>query len=319
MFAGPGRYKDGASSTPIMILESAINDPNMCDSLITIFNDKDEKNSQSLELEISKIPNIQNLKNKPSILNNEIGTEIVKQFEQMKLVPTLLFVDPWGYKGLSLRLVESVLKDWGCDCIFFFNYNRISMGLTNELVKEHMDALFGENCAAILRTKIQNVSTSERELIIIEELCQILKGKDNRFVLPFRFRNNSGMRTSHHLFFVSKHFKGYEIMKEIMAKESSETIQGVPSFEYSPAAQRQPLLFELSRPIEDLEKMLIDNYTGRTLKMVDIYCEHNVGRRFIKRNYKTVLKKMKEEGKITTNPIDLRAGSFGDDVMVSFP
>ncbi|MBA3073062.1 MAG: three-Cys-motif partner protein TcmP [Anaerolineae bacterium] len=91
LFSGPGRYKDGASSTPIMILESAINDQNMCESLITIFNDKDEKNSQSLELEISKIPNIQKLKNKPSVLNNEIGTEIVKQFEQMRLVPTLLF------------------------------------------------------------------------------------------------------------------------------------------------------------------------------------------------------------------------------------
>jgi len=236
-----------------------------------------------------------------------------------KLKNTLLFVDPWGYKGLSLRLVESVLKDWGCDCIFFFNYNRISMGLTNDLVKEHMDALFGENCAATLRAEIQNVGTSERELIIIEELCQTLKGKENRFVLPFRFRNNSGMRTSHHLIFVSKHFKGYEIMKEIMAKESSENIQGVPSFEYSPAAQRQPLLFELSRPIEDLEKMLIDDYKGKTLKMEDIYCEHNVGRRYIKRNYKTVLKKMKEEGKITTNPIDLRPGTFGDNVMVSFP
>src|SRR5207248_10024637 len=41
---------------------------------------------------------------------------------------TFLFVDPFGYKGLSLQLVNSVIKDWGCDCVFFFNYNRISMG-----------------------------------------------------------------------------------------------------------------------------------------------------------------------------------------------
>ncbi len=56
-------------------------------------------------------------------------------FEQMNLVPTFFFVDPWGYKGLSLRLINSVLKNWGCDCIFFFNYTRINMGLENELVK----------------------------------------------------------------------------------------------------------------------------------------------------------------------------------------
>ena len=72
----------------------------------------------------------------------------------MNLVPTLLFVDPWGYKGLSLNLIDSVLKNWGCDCIFFFNYNRINMGLNNENVKEHMDALFGEQRANELRHKL---------------------------------------------------------------------------------------------------------------------------------------------------------------------
>ena len=61
-----------------------------------------------------------------------------------------MFVDPWGYKGLSLRLINSVLKDWACECIFFFNYNRINMGLGNDAVKEHMDALFGEERAAEL-------------------------------------------------------------------------------------------------------------------------------------------------------------------------
>ena len=80
-----------------------------------------------------------------------MGEEIVKMFEEMSLVPTLFFVDPWGYKGLSLRLVNSVLKDWGCDCIFFFNYNRINMGLSNPFVKEHMNALFGEERAEEFR------------------------------------------------------------------------------------------------------------------------------------------------------------------------
>jgi len=63
----------------------------------------------------------------------------------MKMVPTFFFVDPWGYKGLSLQLVNAVLKDWGCDCLFFFNYNRTSMGLPNELVEEHMNAWSGES------------------------------------------------------------------------------------------------------------------------------------------------------------------------------
>ena len=45
-----------------------------------------------------------------------------------------------------------------------------------------------------------------------------MKEIGGEFLLPFRFRNIKGNRISHHLVFVSKHRKGYNIMKEIMAK-----------------------------------------------------------------------------------------------------
>ena len=75
----------------------------------------------------------------------EVGEKIAEIFKQMDTIPALFFVDPWGYKGLSLRLISSFLGSWGCDCIFFFNYNRINMGINNQAVKEHMDALLEKN------------------------------------------------------------------------------------------------------------------------------------------------------------------------------
>ena len=144
LFAGPGRYLDGKESTPLLILQQAIADPEMRQMLVTLFNDKDEKHSRELDAAIKALPDVGLLKHQPTVLNEEVGTEMVKQFQNTKMVPTLFFVDPWGYKGLSLQLVNSVLKDWGCDCIFFFNYNRISMGLSNPVVEEHMNALFGK-------------------------------------------------------------------------------------------------------------------------------------------------------------------------------
>jgi three-Cys-motif partner protein len=142
LFAGPGRYRDGSASVPLMVLENAIADPNLRDKLVSIFNDKDENNTQTLEEEINSLEDIETLKYKPQVLNHEVGTEIAESFEKSGLIPTLFFVDPWGYKGLSLRLINSVLKNWGCDCIIFFNYNRINMGLNNPVVTEHIDALF---------------------------------------------------------------------------------------------------------------------------------------------------------------------------------
>ncbi|MDO9585434.1 MAG: three-Cys-motif partner protein TcmP, partial [Syntrophales bacterium] len=284
LFAGPGRYLDGSQSTPLRILQNAIQKPDIRDRLVTLFNDKDEGNAHSLEKAIAEIPGIKTLKYEPQVENEEVGDEIVKMFESMSLVPTLFFVDPWGYKGLSLRLVNSVLKDWGCDCIFFFNYNRINMGMSNPMVKQHMDSLFGEERADILRPKLDLCNPRQRELMIIEELCQAIKSYGSRFTLPFRFRDATGQRTSHHMIFVSKHFRGYAIMKGIMAKESSGSDQGVPSFEYSPAdfLPKQSLLFQLSRPLDDLQDMLLGAFAGQTLSMLAIYREHNADTPYIK-------------------------------------
>lgn len=240
LFAGPGRYKDGSKSTPIMVLETAISDPDISQMLVTIFNDMNPDSAQNLEQTINQIPNIQKLKYQPDIRNFEVGEQIVQMFESMSFVPTLFFVDPWGYKGLSLRLVNSVLKDWGCDCIFFFNYNRINMGLNNSAVEQHMNALFGDNRASKLRHELEGINTpEERELHIVNELAQALRDMGGKYVLPFRFKDKKGRRTSHHLIFVSKHFKGYDVMKGIMANASSSKERGVASFEYNQASERQ--------------------------------------------------------------------------------
>jgi hypothetical protein len=259
------------------------------------------------------------LKYPPTVWNEEVGTEMVKEFASMRLVPTLFFVDPWGYKGLSLQLVNSVLKNWGCDCIFFFNYNRVNMGLTNPVVREHMNALFGDARADALRTKLEALSPEDRETCIVEELCNALGAGQTRYVLPFGFKNDIGTRTSHHLIFVSKHPLGYGIMKEIMAKESSLHEQGVPSFHYSPADKRFPLLFELNRPLDDLEELLLTKFAGQTLTMNEIYEAHHVGRRFIKKNYKDVLKQMEAKKLISCEPAKRKIDTFADSVKVTFP
>ena len=77
LFSGPGSYKDGSKSTPLIILERAIAHPDMPQMLVTLFNDKDSNNTQSLQQAIDSIPNISRLSYKPIVLNKEVGEEIV--------------------------------------------------------------------------------------------------------------------------------------------------------------------------------------------------------------------------------------------------
>lgn len=319
LFAGPGRYKDGAVSTPLRVLQKAIEKPLYAERLLTIFNDKDSENVRTLNEEIKKLPGIGTLKHKPAIWNKEVGEEIAKLFGEKDTIPILAFIDPWGYKGLSLDLVQSFLKSFGCDCIFFFNYSRINAGLSNPLVKEHMAALFGEERAASLRAELEPLDPPAREATIVNALAEALKGYGHRFVLPFCFKNDAGTRTKHHLILVTKAFKGYEVMKDIMAKASSSHGQGVPSFTYCPAASpKQQLLFELNRPLDDLRGMLLRDFAGKTLTMREIYVQHSVDRPYIAKNYKDVLATMEQQHAIHTSGRKSNRG-FADGIQVTFP
>ena len=321
LFAGPGRYEDNTKSTPLLVLEHAIKDPEMSKKLVTFFNDTDPENVRSLGEAIQNLSGINNLSHTPVIENIEVGAAIIEQFQKTSLVPTLLFIDPWGYKGLSLNLIDAVLKNWGCDCIFFFNYNRINMGLNNSSVKEHMDALFGETRADELRGKLKYLNPDDRELAIVEELGQAFQNLGYEYVLPFRFTNDKGSRTSHHLIFVTKDFRGYDIMKGIMAGVSSSSAQNVASFEYNPADVRTPLLFELTRPIDELAQMLLLEFSGKTMSFMGVYKTHSIGKPYIKKNYKSVFKQLEKDGEIITNPPSSkrRRDTFSDKVIVTFP
>lgn len=328
LFAGPGRYKDGTKSTPLLILERAIADPDMRERLMTVFSDADPTNTNSLQQAIDAISGISSLKYKPQIITEIVDGKIAKEFEEITLVPSLSFLDPWGYKGLSCRLINSVIKDWGCDSIVFFNYNRINMGLCNNIVEEHINALFEKDRADILRVKIKPLEPDERECEILKAISEALGEMGGDYVLPFRFRCGKGKRISHHLIFVSKSSKGYDIMKGIMAKASSSSKEGIPSFEYYPARSddnNQPYLIPPSSLIEELKNMLILEYAGRELSFLDLYNDHNVGRPYIKPNYRKALLGLETQNKIETAPPaeerPRRKGeaTFAENVTIKFP
>lgn len=106
LFAGPGRYKDEVPSTPLRVLGSAAKDPTLRNMLVGIFNDAHAPYARSLEEAIDSMPEFGQLKYKPRVGNRQVGPAIVEELEAIKMVPSLLFVDPWGYKGLSLRLID---------------------------------------------------------------------------------------------------------------------------------------------------------------------------------------------------------------------
>jgi three-Cys-motif partner protein len=322
LYAGPGRYKDGAASTPLLVLQTAIDDFRMARMLVAYFNDSRNENTATLQEEIDMLPGIEKLSYKPFVTCGEVDDEAARYFNDTKLIPSFSFIDPFGYKGLSLNIIKGVIKDWGCDCVFFFNYNRINAGIGNDFVAQHMDDLFGgKERADELRVRLPTLTPELREAAILEELANEIKRLGGTYVLPFTFKNASGKRTSHKLIFVSKNFRGYSIMKGIMAGESSTHDEGVPSFIYSPADASMPLLFSLAQPLSQLKESLLAEFAGQDLHLRQVYESHSVDTPFVEKNYRQVLKRLEIEGAISVRSTKgkRRVGTFPDHVLISFP
>ena len=322
LYAGPGYYTDGTESTPLLVLRQVLASPYLSDHLVTLFNDKSRTKADSLRQAIAGLPGIDQLRFKPQVTSLEVGQQIVDQLDQSRLVPSLLFADPWGYKGLSLPLLKSVLKDWGCDCMFFLNCERINRDLTNpRAAKKHIDSLFGVERAEQLRAMVDRLSPYERRVAVREAIREAVKEVGGDYVLPFAFYDDPGHAVRHYLVFASKSVEAYEKMKGIMARASSRAAQGVPAYAYCPADESQPQLLPASRPLDDLERLLLEAFGGRTLSVGEVYRQHGIGTQYISKNYKMALLSLEARGDvtITRKTKSSRRDQLGDSAVVTFP
>ena len=303
LFSGPGRFENGDPSTPLMILQRAIEKPDLCAQLTTTFNDKNPDYAAKLQTEIEALPGIEKLKHRPQVSSTEVSAELVEMFRGLQLVPTLFFIDPWGYKGLSLDLIGTAIKSWGCDCVFFFNYNRINPAVANPFVDERMKDLFGSARLEQLRQQVAGRTSADRQTIIIDQLTEALMEVGGGYVLPFLFDSKHGERPSHYVIFVSKSFRGYHIMKEVMAGLSSDD-EDVKNFQYVPVKSTQMSFFnEIERihSIQALRDLLAIACAGTTLSVEQVYESNTVGTPYTFKNVQNALLDLESEGRIAVD------------------
>lgn len=320
LYAGPGVYENDCKSTPITILEYAITVPYLCENLVTFFNDKNPKFCESLKLQVSSIPGIETLRHKPEFRSMEVGEHLSTLFSQKKLPPTLSFIDPWGYKGLSLTLIKALTKDWGCDCIFFFNYRRINMDIGKHTSIVHLEQLFGHDKFVALKAKISKLLPAEREEEIVGQLIAGVEESCKVKALSFKFFGDDSARTSHYVVFVSKAPLGSRIMKRVMAKFSMEPMTRIPSLSFAPK-QQFDLFNTQNADVDDLANQLADNFAGTAKTVGEIYDRHHHGTPFLENHYKEALMRLEADTIITIEPpaTERRKNTLKDDAIVYFP
>jgi len=344
--SGPGAYETGEPSTPLHIMNTILRDPEFCCWIESIFNDADQTHVASLRERILALPGIDRLAYPPRFTGYFLAPSIVSMFANPP-VPSFTFLDPLGYKALiSRQFLASVIRPFGCDCLFFFNYRRINRAISTDVLRGGLYPLFGRDRVERLRNELASKPPKVRERIIVDEFRAALVEVGISHPLMFRVRHRDVEQTSHHLVFISTSRLAHHLMKSVLAKYSDRFADDVLRYQYShqptgkQAAKQvvmrfhdeedvsqteNPLAIEVQTigSIEHLKRDLMKKFRGQSRTVRDIYFQHHFGTPYYLPNYKQALIELEAEGKVTVDrPAESRCRqgriTLGDDRIVTF-
>lgn len=317
LFAGPGIYEDQSHSTPLLIADSCANDSILCKKVRLLFNDN--KYSMKLKENFHKYYPEGTFFYEPKFgdktvgENEKIHSYLIKRSPTPNPYPTLLFFDPWGYKGIDTLELAKFLENWGNELFLFVNIKRIHAAIENDKFDELMLSLFPTTIENIRKERRYKASVYERLALIMDNLANEFKRaiKGTLYHCSFKFQEEDSHATSHFIIHFTKHHKGYELVKQVYYDfdniGASLDKDGNYTFDAKYMDVKNGSIFEFGdQNIETLSKLLEEKYKGRTISAKSLFEEHHTTTKFCGTHYAETLRYMVDKERIKSTYTDNR-------------
>ncbi len=273
LYSGPGKYENGYPSTPLKVFE-VVERKRVYDNLTTFFYEKDIELRKKLEGSLRSHSAFEMLKTKPQFPEEEISSEIIGKLPISEC--TLSFVDPTGYR-ISAKLLSTLIRNWGSDCIFYLTTSGIRRNIENESEQDAMLELFGTEILQELKASFSKQDKwFERDRLILKSMAKHIRAiKGNPiYFLPFGMQFEDKRLTSYYLILITKHHLGFKMMKDIMSKGNRCFLDadGIPLYYYSKIEREKGTQLELhlekkTNRMEMLKEKLLKDFRGRELQV----------------------------------------------------
>ena len=322
LFAGPGIYQDGSHSTPLLIAKACADDETLRTKVNLIFND----NAYSDVLKenfLAHYPNGTFTKD-PRFGNKTVGEDpkiydyLTRPAQKTNPTPTLLFFDPWGYKGVDTLALSKFLSHWGNEIFLFVNIKRINAAIVNDKFDDLMKALFPTSIEDIRKDRKYKATAPERLTLIMDNLANEFKKAvgSSLYHCAFKFQEEDSHTTSHFIIHFTKHAKGYELVKQIYYDfdniGASLEKAGVYTFDAKKMDAAEGFNFGDTN-VEDLSAALEQKYKGRELSARKLFDEHQHTGDYCGSHYVKTFRDMVDKGKISvkfTDDIEHRYSAY---------
>ncbi|WP_222539515.1 three-Cys-motif partner protein TcmP [Pedobacter polysacchareus] len=314
LFAGPGKYGDNKHSTPLLIAKACAEDPMLCKKVQLIFNDKNY--SKQLEQNFKEFFDEEAFTIPPRFGNRTVGEDskisefLNKEPERRNPNPTLLFFDPFGYKGIDTLTLAKFISHWGNELFLFVNIKRINQAIAVGKFDEMMQALFPTTISALRKDRQYAAPLVQDRLnLIMNNLAnEFIKAVGvNLYHCAFRFQEEDSNGTSHFIVHFTKNQKGYELIKKVYHAYDNigATLINANNYAFDAKKRNQAESFDFgNQNIEVLSSLIENDYKGQQITSKALFDEHQQNTIFSWSHYLETLRHMANKDKVKVNFTD---------------
>ena len=313
MFAGPGIYKDGNLSTPILIGKQCETNSTLKNLVWMIFNDKEYLYIEELKRNFLATFPPGSFNYSPYFSNRIFGeVEEIDNFlrrptykNRKNECPSILFIDPFGYKHLNTPVLIDFLKSWGNEVFIFINSKRLNADIEKEVSQSNLREVFPNTYEKLKKnTKLQSTVEQKHKFIVDCIAEEFKKANKNIYCTSFEFMEEDQSTISHFLLHITKGAKGFELIKQIYNKYAN--IQRVfdssyVTYTFDPKKLTEDGMFDeffKQENIEWLKQKLKGTFNNQTISALKLFKSHHTSGMYAEKHYRLALRQLADEKEI---------------------
>lgn len=275
-FAGPGRYEGGEEGSPLIALKAVLDHPHFQQhprqlEAIFIFIEKERDRALALREELRQLKKDRSVPDwvKTRVVNRQFAGFMTRRLNKLekeghRLAPTFAFIDPFGFKGVPIKVIGRIAGNPRCECLITFMYEAVNRFVAHPQpkVQAHFTRLFGTSrWKKLLDEKDPDLRRDGLAGLYRKQLIERAKFK---YVRTFEMINR-GNRTEYFLYFGSNNIRGLSKMKEAMWR--ADPIQGETFSDRTDPAQL--VLLQPEPDLSRLRKLLQERFQGKGWIRID--------------------------------------------------
>ncbi len=271
-FAGTGYYEDESEGSPIILINESIScaeqikkiNGKKLDKIVLVFVEKDKNNFKLLkdniekkisqEIVVDEFNTLQNYPNIHILISNSTHEEFIDNLVTSvnKLIPSLIFIDPFGYKPIPLKSISSIISKYdNCEVIINFMYEEINRFFLKDgslSFKQTLKDFYGDNINQV-KDSIKNLAPKNRRESIINGYKENLIMSGAKHTLDIDIFKGSKVKMN--IIFATKSIFGFDTMKKVALD-----ICGNLDYEYYSTGPQLSLFESKEYRLEEINKKI---------------------------------------------------------------